>query len=328
MCLYPRLLKNKKYLPNKKNKGKIPTCYDERVRYVSVGCGKCIECMKKRAREWQVRLHEEITKNEPCHFVTLTFNEESIIELTNEIYNKYNLTITEKTQYNEIAIIAVRRFLERWRKLYKKSIKHWLITELGHTGTERIHLHGLLWGDKTKYENIWKYGWVYIGDYVNNKTINYIIKYVTKIDLDHKNYQPIILTSPGIGNNYTNKHNAQLNKFNDEVNKETNELYTTKEGFKLPLPIYYRNKLYNEDEREELWLQKLNKEERYILGKKISIKTPQGQKLYELAQKEAQKKSKQLGYGDDSKDYNISIYKKHSSIIKNATKRLKSKKKY
>ena len=39
-----------------------------------------------------------------------------------------------------IATLAVRRFLERWRKKYKKSVKHWFVTELGGKFTERIHL--------------------------------------------------------------------------------------------------------------------------------------------------------------------------------------------
>ena len=48
MCLYPKLIKNKKYQKNKKNNGKIPECNDERVLYVPVACGKCIECMKAK----------------------------------------------------------------------------------------------------------------------------------------------------------------------------------------------------------------------------------------------------------------------------------------
>ena len=30
------------------------------------------------------------------------------------------------------------------------------------------------------------------------------------------------------------------------------------------MPIYWRNKIYNDEEREKLWLYKLNKQERYI----------------------------------------------------------------
>ena len=43
---------------------------------------------------------------------------------------------------------------------YKKSVKHWLVTELGGKFTERIHLHGIIFtneDDKT-IQNLWKYG--------------------------------------------------------------------------------------------------------------------------------------------------------------------------
>ena len=155
MCLYPRLIKNRKYLINKKNKGNVPTPNDERVKYVSIGCGKCIECTKKRARDWKVRLNEEIRVNNKAKFVTLTFDEISL--------NKYKLLVTnfpEHEQPNEIATIATRHFLERWRKEYKKSVKHWLVTELGHTGTERLHIHGILWTEENNktISKIWKNG--------------------------------------------------------------------------------------------------------------------------------------------------------------------------
>ena len=63
MCLYPKLVKNPKYIPNKKNKGIIPKVNDPRVLFVPIACGKCMECMRSKAREWRVRLHEEIRNN-------------------------------------------------------------------------------------------------------------------------------------------------------------------------------------------------------------------------------------------------------------------------
>ena len=43
MCLYPRLIKNPKYKPNKKNGGRVPPILDSRVLAVPIGCGKCLE---------------------------------------------------------------------------------------------------------------------------------------------------------------------------------------------------------------------------------------------------------------------------------------------
>ena len=126
MCLYPRLIENPKYKANKKNGGVIPAIFDKRVMAVPIGCGKCIECRKKKCREWQVRLNEDIKENKNGKFVTLTFSNESIKKLDSCI----NDTIKGYDRDNAIASLAVRYFTERWRKKYGKSVRHWLVTEL------------------------------------------------------------------------------------------------------------------------------------------------------------------------------------------------------
>ena len=85
MCLYPKLIKNKKYTSNKKNGGFIPTVFDERTLLVPVGCGNCIECRKQKARSWQVRLLEDIKVNTECVFVTLTFDNDSLNNLLKDV---------------------------------------------------------------------------------------------------------------------------------------------------------------------------------------------------------------------------------------------------
>ena len=49
-----------------------------------------------------------------------------------------------------------------------------------HSGT--IFLHGIIWTELTEeqFEKEWGYGWIFFGYEVNEKTINYIVKYVTK----------------------------------------------------------------------------------------------------------------------------------------------------
>ena len=303
MCLYPKLIKNPKYVPNKKNNYNAPTCSDERTMYVPIACGACIECMKKKSREWQIRLNEELksTNYKNAHFVTLTFSNEELQKLCEEKKNE---------ESNYIATIAVRRFLERYRKEFKKSIKHFLITELGHNNTERIHLHGILWGDKEKIAKHWKYGYIDFGQYVNEKSVNYIVKYITKLDPDHKGYKPIILCSKGIGKIYIEKPISLKHKFSDNTIEE----YKLNSGDKIALPIYYRNYLFTEEQREKLWLNKLDKQERWVMGVKINVSTEEGMNKYFHILKNAQEKNKRLGYGDDSKEwekksYNVTIHK-------------------
>lgn len=315
MCLYPKLIKNPKYKSNKKNGGVIPAVSDNRVLYVPIACGKCIECCKAKQRNWQVRLTEDIKDNTNGKFITLTFSNKSIKELC-QIKEIKELTGYERD--NKIATIAVRRFLERWRKEHGKSIRHWFVTELGHNGTENIHLHGIIWANTSQHtlETLWGYGYIWPRNetqwkrnYVNNSTVNYITKYLGKIDEQHKYYKPITLTSPGIGGNYTNKPKSKSNTF---IGTETNDTYRTDTGHKMAMPIYWRNKLYTDKEKEELWITKLNKNERWILGQKI--KADDAETYFKLL-KEARELNTKLGYNDDSKNWEIIEYEKHMREI-------------
>ena len=86
-----------------------------------------------------------------------------------------------------------------------------------------------------------------------------MIKYVTKFDEKHKNYKPIICTSNGIGNNYK-----------ASLSEKSRDKYRTEKGYELTMPIYYRNKIYTESEREELWVRKLDENIRYIGRNKVN----------------------------------------------------------
>ena len=266
MCLYSRLHKNPKYLPNKKNGGIIPPLPlnkktgrpDTRVLYVPIRCGKCMECVKAKKSEYRVRLNEERKHNtlQP-QFVTLTFSTEAITKLATSFKSKgYNLD-------NDIATKAVRLFTELWRKhdKNKKTIKHWLVTEIGGGRYEHIHLHGILWtNEKERIQKHWKHGYVFVGEYVNGRTITYITKYVTKQDPKHRHYTPIVLASKGIGKGYTESQQAKMHKFKEGA---TIEAYRTETGHRLAMPTYMRNKLYSDEEKEKLWVEKLNKQERW-----------------------------------------------------------------
>ena len=75
---------------------------------------------KKRAREWSIRIHENL-KYEFGYFVTLTISPESMKNLM-EIEEVKEI----KGNENAIAKLALRRCLERIRKQTGKSLKHWI----------------------------------------------------------------------------------------------------------------------------------------------------------------------------------------------------------
>lgn len=313
MCLYPKLIKNKKYLPNNKNGGNAPFCDDKRKLLVPIGCQKCIECRKKKSNEWKIRLLEDIKHNRNGKFVTLTFSDESIAELS-KIAREEDKTLKGYDLDNRITSIAVRRFTERWRKENKKAVRHWLITEIGHNGTKNIHLHGIIWTDNCeKIERHWKYGFADTGEknYVNDRTIGYITKYVTKVDFENKEYQQKIYASNGIGKGFMNRTDKDRNAYKGN---KTITTYKTKTGLEQALPIYWRNKIYSEEEREELWVHMLDKQERWILGEKIDIS--KGDEEYYKVLEWAREKNKRLGYGDDEKDWDKIRYENKRRALK------------
>lgn len=312
MCINKTLIKNRRYGVTKKNGGIVPVCNDKRQLNVWIPCGQCYICRKKKAREWRMRITEDIKENPNCKIVTLTFNTKSLKELAlvAKGHTGYNLD-------NEICRIAVKRFRERWRKKYGRSIRHWLITELGHGETEHVHMHGIVWEDSRykledslleEVEKIWKYGYVGKGkknwltgkteNYVNAKTANYFTKYVNKIDEQHKEYRQIILTSAGIGAGYTRSIKATDNRYKE---KGTIQTYSIDTGGVLPLPEYFRRKLYTDEERVMLSTEYLDKGIIYIGGEEYSKETEE--KKINQTYITLRKKNQRMGYGDGRKNY-------------------------
>ena len=371
MCLYSTIILTRKYPENKKNGGIVPAVSDKRTLYVPIGCGHCMECRKQKTNSWRVRLLEDIKEHTNGKFVTLTFSTESLKKLTSYIRDGADDPFNIPEGYeldNTICTVAMRLFLERWRKKYKRSLRHWIVSELGHGATEHVHLHGIVRTEQeiASQEKVRQYGYVWKGklkghhkgipvleNYVNAKTVNYITKYVCKIDLIHQKYKPVILSTDGIGRNYIEEYSHTEEKIILHINKktkerrwyvrkikryrkkqvgeykgnyytgeDTNQSYRTSTGHKMALPTYWRNKIYNDDEKEKLWIQQLDKGERYVNGKKIDVSKSEWPYYY--AVKEAQKWNRELGYGgNEKKDWNRLKYEQMRRILVQA-ERLKA----
>lgn len=262
MCLYTKMIKNPKYKPTKKNGGKPPFCNDARLEYIPAECGECPECRKKKQREWVIRLCEELKENFG-YFITLTIDENYL----RKIQEQTGLQL--QGNENEIAKYAMRHFLERVRKETKKSLRHWAVTELGEE-KGRIHLHAVMFGQRAAEltKKHWKYGNIFMGNYTNERTIRYITKYMLKFDEKHPLFKGEVLSSKGLGLGYINREGKRVNKYRG---KATNELYRFRNGKVAELPTIYRNHIYSDEEREKLWLQKLDKGEIWVHGEKFNI---------------------------------------------------------
>lgn len=205
----------------------------------------------------------EEVKSEPKNiiFATLTFSEESLKKL------EY-----DEKEPNKAAQRAISLFRKRWWKKYKTPLKHWLITEMGHDNTKRIHLHGLIWTELTEeqFEKEWGYGWIFFGHEVDEKTINYIVKYVTKRDEVNPEFNGKIFTSKGIGKEYIGENSLRRHRYQDRFTEET---YRTDSGIKVALPTYYKQKLWTVQEREALRIIKEEKQVKYYNKTPIRVET-------------------------------------------------------
>jgi hypothetical protein len=283
----------------------LPSAYkiDHRLMWVTINCGQCSECRKEKAKEWQIRLMEEYKTSNCGQFVTLTISDYWGEKMQQELGT---------ADSKKIATKMVELFRERWRKELGKSPRHFLITELGHKGTKRLHLHGIIFEPVEKFGQIkyineynkkigrisstltklWKYGHAAIGySNCNEKMITYITKYITKIDNDHKGYYGTILASPGIGKGYTNKNKTEYHKYKAE---KTRKKYKLNNGIEIRMPQYYKNKLWNTQEKEKL---RLIEEDKEILrvGKHELKNDTQGYRDYIKGIEHQQKIANQLG---------------------------------
>lgn len=284
MCYFPIKIPNKRFMPTRKNGYYPPECPDERLKYITAECGHCFECRKKKRNMWRVRMKEQKKDTPTGVFFTGTIKPERY----EKIKNKYNIK-----NDNDIATKVVRLFLERIRKETGKSIKHWIVTEKGHTNTRRIHIHGLFFDTigigKYNLERLLKRNWIdgysYNGYSTSEKCINYISKYMTKKDEINPEFIGKVLASPGLGAGYTER-NKRYHKFHGE---DTHEEYVNYNGATETLPRYYKEKLWTEEQRQELWIIKENKGIKWIGKQKFNTLSEEGRQWYETVLEEHNK---------------------------------------
>ncbi len=328
MCLYPVKVRNRKYDANKKNGGVIPSALHRQMYNIGASCGNCMECRKMKGREWRIRMGEEIRDRKDGKMVTLTFSDEWLNELRLKVNENRVAKLSGWELDNEVCVYAVRQFGNRYifeRKRQgkdHKSLRRWLVTELGGEN-DRIHMHGIVFTDMSDSDiaGVWKYGYIGIpkNGFVSDATINYISKYFTKVDFEHKGYKPRMMTSPGMGLGYV-KRNKRTHAFRGENTVQT---YRTRQGTKLPLPMYYRQKLWSDEEREELWYHKILEDKQYVAGYELSESQENFETEYSGALESGRKRSERLGYGTRSKDWDMKRFDREGKMMREKWKKAK-----
>jgi len=227
---------------------------------IDLPCGKCLHCTQRRASGWGFRLMQEAKQTTDNYFITLTYNDTNIKRTPN------GFMTLNKTD--------CQSWFKRIRKSLPKDIKfkYYLAGEYGEKHY-RPHYHIILLGLpltyllsptdayhaknrpemylKGSYEftiESWKFGHITIGN-VEDASAMYTLKYISKKKRVGKHFRDdrqseFSLMSKRIGANYINDKTKRWHKA-DKVKR----LYVPiKGGHKIPMPRYYKQKLYSESE--------------------------------------------------------------------------------
>jgi len=207
-------------------------------------CGKYFECLAKRAIDWALRARHEISCHPQNCFLTLTYDNDNLPQLSPQLPEQKN---------REIFQYQFQNFLKKLRRRNNDPIRYMVAHEYGSTNY-RPHHHCLLFGynppnqkldryspsgeplfRSPDLEKLWTHGFSSIGT-ANEKTAYYIANYAlkgSKHNFPDTNTGEIITVSdfmktsnrPAIGKTFFEKNIQAL------INSD------------LPLPRYYIKQL-------------------------------------------------------------------------------------
>lgn len=233
-CLKPLQIINPKY----KKLGRVPSEFVSFPDYkIQVPCGLCLSCLKRYQNDWRVRLLSEYMYMSPEQKARSRFLSLSIAPK----YYEKALKHPEK---------LIKHFRDEYRRIFKKSVRFWAITERGDT-TDRFHFHMLVFdtlASREDFDKIWKFG------FVNNKPIIkerilYCISYITDgVGSDlfiPKERKPKVFCSPGIGAKYASQV-ENIRRCRPDLGRF--DLSAQFGGYSYILPRYLQGKLFSENE--------------------------------------------------------------------------------
>lgn len=226
MCLFPIQLKKETW------KQKLSNSYHMQ----EAPCGRCVECMRARVDSWHMRLNEELKICDTAYFCTLTYSDDTLNFSPSGL-----VSLNYKDHQN---------FMKYLRKLHDgKPIKYFAVGEYGEK-THRPHFHSLIFNAAlSDIEKAWTKGGIHVGE-VNDASIRYTLKYAMKrshklkkkVDPDDDRLLEKALMSQGIGISYLTPTTIKYHKDHLQNGCRVN-------GSDVPLPRYYRDKMFTDSEK-------------------------------------------------------------------------------
>lgn len=212
--------------------------YAATQRMVAVPCGRCAICKRTRINQWVFRLLQEDKHSTSSYFITLTYDTDHIPISEN------GFKTLQKSDY--------QKFMKRLRRRMPKHVrlKYYAVGEYG-TKSDRPHYHAIIFNlpDPQIIEDAWTLGSIHFGT-VSGNSIAYTAKYIDKDSRipKHRNDDRVpefSLMSKGLGKAYLTKAMTKYHKAD-----LTRNYVVTDQRHKVPMPRYYKDKLFNDHELE------------------------------------------------------------------------------
>lgn len=214
------------------------------LKEIPFACGRCPVCKRNRVNQWVFRLRQEEKVSTSSYFVTLTYNTDSV-----PISDNGFMTL-DKRDFQ----LFMKRLREIERPLKGKKLRYYCAGEYG-TKTKRPHYHLILFNlvVEDNLMKAWNKGDIHIGR-VSGASIAYTAKYIDKYSAipEHPRddrVKEFSLMSKQLGANYLSQAIINYHKTHLDVNYVTDT-----DGHKIPMPRYYRDKIFSDAERERMRL--------------------------------------------------------------------------
>lgn len=203
---------------------------------LTVPCGKCVVCKKKRAAQWAFRLSIEDRQHVQSHFITLTYNDTNLPR--------------DDCGYPTLVKADLQKYFKRLRKSVGKGVKYFACGEYG-TNTMRPHYHAIVYGASDDdiidawYLDGKAIGHVHIGS-TSKASAHYVANYLCKAlteDLQPTQEKEFQVMSVGLGKAYLTPDMIKWHQDNSAN-------YVAAIGkVKQSLPRYYKDKIFTQEQR-------------------------------------------------------------------------------
>lgn len=228
------------------------------TKFLTIPCGKCLECRLDYARTWASRCMMEAQLHESSYFVTLTYDDE---------YIPVSITNSDGEFMSSLCKKDFQDFMKRLRERTGQKLRYFACGEYG-SKTKRPHYHALIFGlhldDLVLYskngrgdllynskfmDSVWKKGYVVIGDLTYDSacyTARYVVKKALNDDsdlLDDLGFEKefvLMSRNPGIGKEFYEQHKDEFRKYGHVY------IPTSDGSLKVISPRYFNNFLEEE----------------------------------------------------------------------------------